>query len=65
MLVLALLPPAIIAALLAVHFTDSRLRDVEAQLRERGGQSSASWLRPANMGCTCVIRTSCRRSLIP
>lgn len=44
---LALLPPAIIAALLAVHFTDSRLRDVEAQLRERG-QAIIRQLAPAS-----------------
>jgi diguanylate cyclase (GGDEF)-like protein len=46
-LVLALLPPAIIAVLLAVHFTDSRLRDVEAQLRERG-QAIIRQLAPAS-----------------
>lgn len=45
-LLLALLPPAIIAVLLAVHFTDSRLRDIEAQLRERG-QAIIRQLAPA------------------
>ena len=35
-MLLALLPAAIIAVLLAAHFTDSRIRDIEKELRERG-----------------------------
>lgn len=46
-LMLALLPAAIIATLLAIHFTDSRIRDIELELRERG-QAIARQLAPAS-----------------
>ena len=45
-MLLALLPAAIIAVLLAAHFTDSRIRDIEKELRERG-QVIARQLAPA------------------
>ena len=45
-LLLALLPAAIIATLLAIHFTDSRIRDIEMDLRERG-QAIVRQLAPA------------------
>jgi diguanylate cyclase (GGDEF)-like protein len=43
---LALLPASIIAILLGIHFTDSRIRDVQLELRERG-QVIARQLAPA------------------